>query len=111
MKIELQWPDSIPPGQFSQEFLQGMLNRLAVGYYNYGPVRRGTYDWIASLILRLNRYQESHNSENLIDAANYAMLEFLYPLDPHSHFWATDKRGSPGAVTVDGRTVKGKDEL
>lgn len=111
MKIELNWPSSIPQTQFSKDFLQGMLNRVAVGYHNYGPAKKGGYNWMKSLRMRLTHYRETHNTENLIDAANYAMLEFTYPNDRKAYFKPTDKSGSPGAALISGRVVKGKDEL
>ncbi len=116
MKITLNWPDSIPQTQFSKDFLQGMLNRVAVGYHNYGDAKKSWqsghgFNWIKSLRLRLTKYRESHNTENLIDIANYAMLEFLYPNDQKAFFKATDKSGSPGAVLVSGRVVQGKEDL
>jgi len=112
MKIELDWPKSIPQTQFSKEFLQGMLNRVAFGYHNYGPAKRGCgYNWLKSLRMRLKHYRETHNTENLIDTANYAMLEFLYPNDSKAFFKATDKSGSPGAALLNGRVVKGKEDL
>jgi len=115
-KIILDWPDSIPQTQFSRDFLQGMLNRVAVGYYNYGDAKKSWqsgngFDWIKSLRLRLAKYRSSHNTENLIDCANYAMLEFMYPNDRKAFFKATDKTGSPGAHLLDGRIVKGKEEI
>jgi len=89
-----------------------MLNRVAVGFFNYGPAKRDfSYNWIKTLRLRLKHYRETHNTENLIDVANYAMLEFLYPIDRRAFFEATDKSGSPGAILTSGRVVHGKDEL
>lgn len=116
MKITLNWPDSIPQTQFSKEFLQGMLNRVAVGYYNYGDAAKsykagGVFNWLASLRMRLTKYRETNNTENMIDIANYAMLEFMYPNNKKAFFKATDKSGSPGAKLLNGRIVSGKEDI
>lgn len=36
------------------------------------------------------------NTEYLVDAANFLMIEFMHPAHPKAHYRATDKEGSPG---------------
>jgi len=38
------------------------------------------------------------NVEYLVDAANFAMIEFMHPAHPSAYFKATDADGSPGRV-------------
>ena len=117
MIIKLKWPDSIKDGdggQFSSKFLQGMLDRMAFGFYNYGPVAKNfpdSYDAIKSLSLRLKKYKETKNTEFLMDAANFAMIEFLFPRVKGAHFRSTSRHESPGSVHRKHGIVKGKDDI
>lgn len=88
-----------PSSEFSEEFVQGMLNRMAVSYAKYGAVADAypsRVDAIASLKARLDRYDRDGNTEWLMDVANFAMIEFMRPRHPEAHFRATDSRESPG---------------
>lgn len=42
-------------------------------------------------------FRRDHNLEHLLDAANYLMFRFAYPL-PGDFFQATDSDGSVGTV-------------
>lgn len=99
MKIELDWPDPIPQSQIDIPFLQGMLDRMATGYYMYGSIRDSAIkkrDMLASLRRRLTKYEETGNTEWLMDVANIAMIEFVQPSHPQAHFKPTDSHESPG---------------
>lgn len=95
--------------EFDERFVQGMRDRMVVSFYKYGPVAEGApkVDVIASLMARLRLYANGDaskgiapgNTEYLIDAANFAMIEFMYPKHPQAHFAATDDSGSPGRVS------------
>ena len=94
-----------PEGEMSQEFLQGMANRMAVSWAKYGKVADAypdKADAIASLRLRLDRYEATGNTEWLMDVANFAMIEFMHPRHPDAHFEGTDSAASPGRVTRKG---------
>jgi len=93
------------PTEVSEIFLQGMADRMAVSFHKYGPVSRSTSDHLASLRLRLARYEMDGNLEWLMDAANFAMIEFMHPRHPLAHFRATTADESPGRVTVGGRVT------
>lgn len=111
--IELKFPSAVPLDHIDAEFMQMQLNRMAVGYYNYGHVRRNTdvANWVKALKERVKLYQKTGNTEWLIDAANYAMIEFMTPQHRKAHFRATSKTESPGAELIDGRRIKGKEDL
>jgi hypothetical protein len=99
MKITLDWPDKTPLNQFSQKFLQGMLNRVAVGYRRYGDLHSSTVkDGKKRVASSLAHYERSHNTEFLIDVANYAMIEFMCPFDPKAHYAPSDSDPSPTVV-------------
>jgi hypothetical protein len=99
MKITLDWPDKTPIDQFSQKFLQGMLNRVAVGYRRYGDVHTSmTKDGKKRAASSLAHYRRSHNTEFLIDVANYAMIEFMRPFDLKAHYVPSDSDPSPSVT-------------
>jgi hypothetical protein len=98
-----------PPTEFSETFVQYMANRMAVSFFKYGPVSEAypsRVDAIATLRMKIDLYLnggtvkgghvEPGNTEYLVDAANYCMIEFMYPKHPLAHFAATDSDGSNG---------------
>ena len=85
--------------EFSREFVDGMRNRTEVSYHKYGPVADAVAHgakFVEALEKRLTQYKETGNTEWLIDVANYAMFEFMYPSHKQAHFRATDSDESPG---------------
>lgn len=85
--------------EFSERFVELMKNRMEVSFHKYGPIRNGfphKVDAIGSLTTRLREYAKTGNTEYLVDAANFAMIEFLLPRHPQAHFQGTDDSGSPG---------------
>ena len=85
--------------EFSEDFAQGMRDRMVVSYYKYGPVADGfphKVNAITSLTDRLRKYAETGNTEFLMDAANFAMIEFMHPAHPEAFFEGTDSDQSPG---------------
>lgn len=98
-----------PATEYSHQFLQGMVDRMAVSFHKYGAVADAypdRVDAIASLQLRLEKYAETGNTEFLMDAANFAMIEFLRPRHPDAFFKATDSDESPGRITASGNVNK-----
>ena len=96
---KLIFPDNVPLSEFSGEFVQGMADRMAVSFCKYGRVAEAypsRVDAIASLRKRLERYEETGNTEWLMDVANFAMIEFMRPRHPKAHFRPTDSKESPG---------------
>jgi hypothetical protein len=99
MKIELS---VLTPSEFSKEFHQGMVNRMEVSFHKYGYLMDavGKIDEIKSLRQRLQRYEETGNTEWLMDVANIAMIEFMHR-GPEA-FRATESHESPGLTWVNG---------
>ena len=92
-----------PESEHSHEFLQGMLDRMAMSFHKYGKVADGfphNVDALKSLRDRLRKYDETGNTEFLMDAANFAMIEFMYPARPDAFYQATDADQSPGRVSA-----------
>jgi len=76
-------------------FVRLMQNRLVMACFRYGRrdrPDRWRYDFLAGLAKKLQSYRQSGNTENLVDASNYCMLEFSRPSHPEAHFRAEDDR-------------------
>jgi hypothetical protein len=103
--------------EISNQFIQGMLDRMCVSRFKYGPVKEAyphKVSAISSLETRIALYKQTGNTEYLMDAANFAMIEFMLPGHPKAHFKPTDSNESPGRVwhgEVDSsqRSNKGED--
>lgn len=103
-----------PATEYSHHFLQGMVDRMAVSFHKYGAVNDAypdRVDAIASLQKRLETYAETGNTEFLMDAANFAMIEFMRPRHPDAYFKATDSDESPGRITTSGNVNKSDKNL
>jgi len=86
--------------EFSEEFVQGMRQRMIMSYYKYGPVKKDYGDKlinaVKSLEMRLQKYKDTGNTEYLMDVANFAMIEFMFPQHLNAFYRATDSSESPG---------------
>lgn len=109
-RLSLKLVPEVPSSEYSTQFLQGMLDRMGVSYFKYGSadlVYPDDLDALASLHRRVERYRDTGNTEWLIDAANFAMIEFMYPSHPEAHYRGTDSAESPGRVRrVDGKPTQ-----
>jgi hypothetical protein len=88
-------------GEYSFEFDKLRQNRVQVSYFKYGPARMnfatGRVDAIGSLELCLEKFKKTHNTEYLLDVANYAMFRYMFPM-PGEYFKPTDSTESAGTV-------------
>lgn len=86
---------------YNEEFDKLRRNRVEVSYWKYGPAREnfgaGRVDALATAELCIEAFKKDKNTEHLVDAANYLMFRFAYPM-PGEYFKATDSRGSVGTV-------------
>ncbi len=102
-------------GEVSPMFLQGMGNRMTVSFFKYGPLADAyptKVSALTSLQTRIAKYLETGNTEFLIDAANFAMIEFMQPSLPGAYFVGTDSDASPGRVSTNGAvTHASNDEI
>lgn len=91
--------------EYSEEFDQKRKNAIIVSFHKYGPSRenfkKGMVDAIGSLKKNLKKFEETGNTEYLVDIANYAMFRFMYPQGNES-YRPTDSDQSAG---VDGITI------
>lgn len=102
-----------PESEYSRTFLEGMKSRMAVSFHKYGPLS-GAFPHkvsaIRSLKRRLALFEETGNTDHLIDVANFAMIEFMYPEHGHAHFRATDSDESPGRSWHDNKNPRRDNE-
>lgn len=87
--------------EYSARFDRERKNRVEVSFYKYGPARdnfgSGRVDAIATAERCIEAFKKDHNTEHLVDAANYLMFRYMYPM-PGEFFKATDSSGSVGTV-------------
>lgn len=89
--------------EYSAVFDKERKYRVEISYYKYGSARdnfaSGRVDALATAERCLAAFKKDHNTEHLIDAANYMMFRFMYPM-PGEYFKPTDSRESVGTVGV-----------
>lgn len=84
---------------FSEAFVSKMKNAIETSHYKYGWAAQ-TYPELAQAYKcireRLDLYEQTHNKDYLVDVANFAMLEFLFPAFNDARYDPTDSDQSPG---------------
>ena len=84
---------------FSTGFINKMQNAIEMSHYKYGWASK-TYPELAQAYKcireRLDLYEKTHNKDYLVDVANFAMLEFMFPAFRDAAYHPTDSDGSPG---------------
>lgn len=84
---------------FSEEFIEKMKNAIEMSHYKYGwpsmqyPELAQAHKCIQD---RLDHYLKTHNTEYLVDVANFAMLEFMFPSFEDAAYICLDSDQSPG---------------
>lgn len=108
--LRLSSPDFMGENQSkTMQFLQGMMDRLGVSFHKYGPIRRNfphLRTGVDNVRLRLEQYEKTGNTEFLIDASNYCLIEFMRPSIEGAHFRSTDSDESPGVQLKSGEVFK-----
>lgn len=91
----------MPSSEYSEQFDKERKYRVEISYFKYGPARdnygSGRVDALATAEECLEAFKRDHNTEHLVDAANYLMFRYMYPM-PGEFFKATDSDGSVGLV-------------
>jgi hypothetical protein len=87
--LRLEIPDSFELKNYKKQifkmFAQTMLNRLFVGEIRYGPAEKKQH-YFSRLKKEVAVYQKTGNAEQLINIANYCVLEWIAPEHPKHHF-------------------------
>lgn len=110
-ELKLRWPDdSVPDTEINLDFVQKMANRMVQSYHKRGPFRETVTvshcDLIAQMKERLSLYEQTGNTEWLVDIGNQSMIEFTQPSHPSAHFRATSSYESPGLPTKGGERIR-----
>ena len=91
--------ETILKRDFSNEFVTKMKNAILTSHYKYGYMSE-TYPELAQAYKcireRLELYKKTHNTEYLVDIANFAMIEFKHPAFGDAKYIPTDSDQSPG---------------
>ena len=99
--------EQIMQRDYSFEFDELRKNRIVQSHYKYGwmceTYPTGLASAIGSLKKRLELYEQTGNTEYLVDVANFAMIEFKYPMHKSAHFKTVPSEESPG---LDGISAK-----
>lgn len=86
---------------YSEQFDRERKCRVEVSHYKYGPARdnfgSGRVDALATAELCIDAFKKDGNTEHLVDAANYLMFRWMFPM-PGESFRPTDSDGSVGTV-------------
>jgi len=90
--------------EYSFKFDDLRKNRMITSYYKYGPIKNNygekLINAIDNLEIRLKKYKDTGNTEYLLDAANFAMIEFMYPQHKNHFFKATDSEDKLEGMTI-----------
>lgn len=93
---------SAPSSEYIEEFDTLRRNRMAMSYYKYGPIAVNFGEKLCKatpqIHARLKLYEETGNTEWLVDIANMCMIEWKYPQHPQAHFRATSSEEAPKPV-------------
>lgn len=89
--------------EYSERFDNIRKGMMVMSFYKYGAMQENykqekTIDAIGSLKKRLQKYEDTGNTEFLADIANFAMIEFMYP----QHVGAQYKPTDSGSCEIDG---------
>lgn len=102
--------DKILESEYCTKFDQLRKNRMIVSFYKYGPIKENygndLVNCISNLERRLQAYKRTGNTEYLVDVANFAMIEFMYPKHPDAHY--DDLSESPGLNAMTYRDIESK---
>ncbi|MBU2018174.1 MAG: hypothetical protein KJ941_00895 [Bacteroidetes bacterium] len=85
--------DDLSRTEWSDEFEQLCRNRLIIGALRYGRLNaknKPQYNRIESIRKRLLNYEQTGNTENLVDIANICLCEYVEGNHPNKHFAAID---------------------
>ena len=103
MKFTIDIPDQVigeePELRDYLAALQLMANRMATSHFKYGNMSDQYPDSVHAVSgvgQRMVMYSQYGNTENCLDAANYAVIEYLFPSHKKAHFRAQAAHESPG---------------
>lgn len=92
--------------EYSERFDEIRKKMMIASYYKYGPVydnykKYACINAVENIVLRLDKYLETGNTEFLADIANFAMIEYMHPSVKGAKYSPTDS----GACELAGFSV------
>lgn len=101
--------------EYSFRFDNIRKKMMVTSYDKFGSVKDNYYivgglNAIESLKAKLKEYEETGNTENLADVANFAMIEFMYPQKKGAGYKPTDGYVNGKRTTV-GISVKEMNDI
>lgn len=86
---------ALQQSEWSPEFERLMRNRLLMGALRYGVLayKRKVgrkWDLLGAVKKKIQLYEQTGNTEYMVDIANYCLLEFECGYHPNKHFRALD---------------------
>ena len=101
--------DLILREDYSEKFDDIRKAMVITSHYKYGSVRNnfcnGGVDAIKTMKMCLEKFEQTHNTEYLADAANYAMFRFMFPKEGE-FYKPTDSNGSAGLSGISEKEVE-----
>jgi hypothetical protein len=90
------------PGKLTPEFVNGMRTRMAMSYFKYGAVADAYPDKVNAIEsgqMRIEKYIDTGNTEFLIDAGNFLMIESMHPRRDDTFVTSANVTPSADALT------------
>lgn len=101
--------DKLDSKEYSYRFDELRQNRIAMGLFKYGSAKvnfgNRLVDARGCIDRCLKKFDETHNTEYLLDAANYCMFRYMYPHEGE-FFKATDSSESAGIDGISHNELK-----
>lgn len=87
--------DKILSEEYNFAFIKKCQGAMVESYHKYGSIKENyrthkTINAVATLKQKLQKYEDTGNTDFLVDVGNYAMIEFTYPQHPGAHYKHTD---------------------
>lgn len=75
--------------EFSEEFVTLMKAAMIHSFYKYGPLKDNFGGNLKNaeedMRIRIQEYEKTGDMNLLVDVANYAMIEFMFPSNKKAH--------------------------
>lgn len=86
---------ALESSEWSSEFERLMRNRMLMGALRYGrmsikKLKKTRWDLLGAVRIKIMQYEETGNTEYLVDIANYCLIAFECDDHPSKHFNALD---------------------
>lgn len=98
--------DAILKTEYSNKFDEIRKKQMIMSFYKYGALKDNYQRFkcmkaLKDVQLRIQKYEETGNTEFLADAANFLMIEFMYPSIEGAKYTPTDN----GACEIAGFSI------